>query len=86
MVSIIVGTGAFDQIDDPSCHSNTDKRNSKRYQRGGIKHESMVRETIILIKKVINMQELMGTGDILGNNLEDYIALKIIPLLILLVK
>lgn len=41
----------------------------------------MVRETIILIKKVINMQELMGTGDILGNNLEDYIALKIIPLL-----
>lgn len=46
----------------------------------------MVRETVILIKKVINMQELMGTGDILRNNLEDYIALKIISLLILCVS
>jgi 2-keto-3-deoxy-6-phosphogluconate aldolase len=27
------------------------------------------------------MQELMGTGDILKNNLKDYIALKIISLL-----
>ena len=57
--------GAFDQINNPGCQSDKGKRNNKRSQRLILKHEPMVREAIILIKKVICMQELMGTGTIL---------------------
>jgi hypothetical protein len=40
-----------------------------------------VHKRAILIKNAINMQELMGTGNILKNNFEDYITLKIISIL-----